>query len=74
MTIDKLREVHQTVPFRAFRLYLAAGGQIPVTHPESLAYSRSGRTVVVVSPDDKTQFVDVLLVTRIEIVDGAQSR
>ncbi len=69
MTIDRLREVHRYQPFRPFSLYLAAGGQIHVSHPESLAYSASGRTIVVVSPDDTTQFVDLLLVSRIEIGD-----
>lgn len=64
MTIEKLHEVHRREPFRPFTLCLADGGRIRVSHPESLAYSTSGRTVVVVSPDDTTQFVDLLLVSR----------
>lgn len=70
MTITKLKEVHRSEPFRSFTLYLAAGGQVEVSHPESLAYSPTGRTVVVVSPDDTTQFIDLLLVSRIVIGNG----
>jgi hypothetical protein len=70
MTVERLREVHRFQPFRPFSLHLADGGQIHVSHPESLAYSTSGRTIVVVSPDDTTQFVDLLLISRIEIGDG----
>lgn len=62
--------MHRSEPFRPFTLYLAAGGQVRVSHPELLAYSPSGPTVVVVSPDDTTQFTDPLLVSRIEISDG----
>lgn len=74
MTIEKLREVHQAKPFRPFSLYLADGGTIRVSHPESLAYSPSGRTIVVISPDDRTQFVDLLLVSRIELGNGTRRR
>ncbi len=70
MTIERLREVHRAQPFRPCALHLADGGQIRVSHPESLAYSPTGRTIVVVSPDDRTQFVDLLLVSRIEIGNG----
>lgn len=72
MTIQRLREVHQAQPFRPFRMYLADGGQVDVTHPESLAYSETGRTVVVVLPDDCTQFIDLLLVSRLELSNGVR--
>jgi len=74
MTIERLREIHQTKPFRPFRFYLADGGTVAVSHPESLAYSPTGRTVVVVSPKDETQFLDLLLVSRIELVDGSNRK
>lgn len=70
MTISKLREVHRSEPFRPFTLYLADGGRIRVSHPESLAYSTSGRTVVVVLPNETTQYIDLLLVSRIEVGNG----
>jgi len=74
MTINRLREVHQARPFRAFTMYFADGGTLRVTHPESLAYDPVGRTGVFFSPDDKTHFIDLLLVSRIEVGNGARRR
>ena len=70
MTLEKPREIHQARPFRPFILYFADGGKVGATHPESLAYSRTGRTAVVVLPDESSQWFDLLLVSRIEISDG----
>ena len=74
MNIEKLKEVHKAQPFRSFRMHIADGGTIDVTHPESLAYSPKGRTAVVVFPDDSSQWIDLLLVTRIEIGNGRSKR
>ena len=70
MTIDRLKEIHQCRPFRPFTMQLADGGTIRITHPESIAYSPTGRTAVVVFPDESTQWVDLLLVSRIEVKNG----
>ena len=74
MNVDKLREVHHATPFRPFRVHLADGGAVDVTHPESLAYSPRGRTVVIVFPDESSQWIDLLLVSRIEIGNGRTRR
>lgn len=74
MNIEKLKEVHQARPFRQFRLHMADGGTLDVTHPESLAYSPKGRTVIVVFPDESSQWIDLLLVSRIEIGHGRNGR
>lgn len=55
-------------------MHLADGGTIDVSHPESLAYSPAGRTVVVVLPDESSQWIDLLLVTRIELGNGRKGR
>ena len=74
MNIEKLRDVHSARPFRSFRLYFADGGTIDVTHPESLAYSTRGRTAVVVFPDEASQWIDLLHVSRIEIGNDRKTR
>ena len=74
MTLEKLKEVHQARPFQQFRLHMADGGVLDVTHPESLAYSPKGRTVIVVFPDETSQWIDLLLVSRIEISNGRNSK
>lgn len=74
MIFTQLRELHQERPFQPFSMYLADGGKIHVSHPETLAYGSSGKTVVVVLPDDQTQFVDLLGVSRIELGDSVKHR
>lgn len=74
VTIDRLREVHQSNPFRPFVLRISDQAWIRVTHPESLAYDPRGRTVIFVAPDGSTQYIDLLHVTRLEIGNGARRR
>lgn len=71
MTLERLKEVHQARPFKPFRLHLADGRTLRIAHPESLAYSPTGgRTAAYVAPDESTHFVDLLLVSRIEVRNG----
>ncbi len=74
MTIERLREVHQARPFQPFILHLADGRQVSVSHPECLAYSPKGRTVVVVGPNETHHYIDLLLVTEIKLGDGKPQR
>jgi hypothetical protein len=67
MTIERLRSLHAARPFRPFTLHMADGGVVRVTHPEALAYGPGGRTIVVFSPNDDLQIIDLLLVSRIEV-------
>jgi len=67
MTIERLRELYNAEPFRAFVLHLADGREIPVHRREFIAAAPSGRTIVVYQPDDRTNLIDLLLVTDIEI-------
>lgn len=71
MTTDQLRAAYQAEPFRPFVLHLADGGSIPVHRPEFLMIVPSGRTVVIVQPDDSLNIIDALLVTDIEFKPAA---
>ena len=71
MTVDSLRQAHQASPFRPFSLCLADGQKVAVRHPEFLAQSPSGRTVIVYGHDDAFDVIDLRLVTRLEIGNGA---
>jgi hypothetical protein len=71
MTIEQLRDVHRAQPFRPFTLELADGQKVPVPHPEFLAFSRSGRTVFVANENDAFKIIDLLLVTAIQVGNGA---
>jgi len=70
MTIEQLRSVHQARPFRPFVLHLADGQMLSVPHSEFLSHSPTGRTVVVHESDESYSIVDLLLVTRIEVLNG----
>ncbi len=74
MTLERLLEVYRYRPFQPFRLQLADGNEIEVSHPEAMAYERRHpRTVVVVRPDGGIRIVDLLLVASIAM-NGARSK
>ncbi|MEK6675861.1 MAG: hypothetical protein AABZ47_09425 [Planctomycetota bacterium] len=70
MTVDPLRRVHQTRPFQPFVMHLADGRTVRVEHPEFLALSPSGRTVIAYGLDDGFEILDLLLVVGVEVPNG----
>ena len=73
MTIEQLRTVLRAAPFRPFTIHLADGRQIPVPHPDFVAQSPTGRTVIVYQEDDTFSIVDLLLVTELKVRNGSPS-
>jgi hypothetical protein len=67
MTIDRLKELYESQPFRPFVIHLADGRSIPVHHRDFIMAVPSGRTVVVAQPDDSMNIIDLLLVTDVEL-------
>lgn len=67
MTIERVRELYSAQPFRPFVIHLADGRAIPVHHREFIMAAPSGRTLVVVQPDDSMNIIDLLLVTDLEL-------
>ena len=74
MTIEQLRKAHQAQPFEPFILRTGDGREFAVGHPEVLAISPAGRTVVVMTPDGAHEVIDLLLVTSIHIGNGRARR
>ena len=71
MTIEQVRKLHQARPFQPFRMHLADSRSLDVVHPELLAISEPGRTVIVVTGDESLyETVDLLLVTSLEVLNG----
>jgi hypothetical protein len=66
MTIDRLRDMYNKQPFQPFVMHMADGREVPVVHREFIMAVPSGRTVIVVQPDDTVNIVDLLLVTDLE--------
>lgn len=72
MTTEKFRELLHSNPFVPFTILLADGHRIPVQHPDFVSSSQSGRIVHVFhGPNAASTFVDVMLVTGLEVNPGA---
>ncbi len=68
MTIEKFRELLHANPFIPFIVHMADGRAIPVAHPDYVASSQSGRiSCIFHGPKDASTFVNILLVTALEL-------
>lgn len=67
MTIEAIRKLIDAQPFQPFTMHLADGREIPVQHREFVMAAPSGRTLVVMEPDDTLHIVDLLLVADLEL-------
>lgn len=74
MTSERMRELLNAEPFEKFVIHLADGRDLTVHHREFVALSASGRTAVVLQPDDRMNIVDLLLVTDLESKPSRRSR
>lgn len=70
MTIEKVKELYDATPFRPFTIHLADGRAIPVLHRDFIMAAPSGRTLIVMQPDDSMNIIDLLLVTDVELKPG----
>ncbi len=70
MTIDKLAAMHHAQPFRPFRIHMANGRHLDVKHPDFLAHTPTGRTVIVTRLDETFEVIDLLLVSSLEVING----
>ena len=68
MTLDRLIQLQRAQPFRPYRIHLADGKTLDVVHPEFLARSPQGRTASLHGPNDELDIIDLLLVTRLEVI------
>ena len=66
MTLARVKSFYETKPFQPFTIHLADGRSIPVVSREFIMAVPSGRILIVCQPDDRVNFVDLLLVTDLE--------
>ncbi|MBI4606806.1 MAG: hypothetical protein HY721_32985 [Planctomycetes bacterium] len=74
MTAERLRAAFRAKPFRPFRIHLADGGELQVTHPELAWVAPDGQTAVVIWPQTELNIVDLPAVTRISRARSAPRR
>lgn len=70
MTVERLQATQHAQPFRPYRIHMADGRRLDVHHPDFVARSPTGRTIVVYKPDDTSEIVDLLLVASLEVLNG----
>ncbi len=75
MTIDRLRKTLRSQPFRPFKLHMGDGRSLSVPHQDFVWIPPEGsRTLIVSTGGDDIEIVDLMLVTSIEVGDGARRR
>jgi hypothetical protein len=67
MTIEQLRAVRESNPFRPFTIHLGDGQSLRVPHRDYLSMSPGGRTVIVYQTDEAFSILDLLLVTELSV-------
>lgn len=58
--------MHQQ-PFRPFTIRMADGRAFEVGHPDFVALSQSGRTVIVTQPDEDFSVLALLLMSELQV-------
>ena len=74
MAPDRIRDLIHAIPFKPFTVELGSGKCVPVKHPDYVALSPAGRTLVVHDDEERMEIIDVFLITnaRIEQADATK--
>ncbi len=59
MLIRKLRELHSAWPFQPFSIFLTDGRILAIEHPEFLALTPKRRRLIVATPDDAHEVIEL---------------
>jgi hypothetical protein len=65
MTIDAIKQARDTAPFKPFVIRTADGQSFQVPNHDSLLVAEGGKTVIVVTPDQKFHILATELVASI---------
>lgn len=68
MKIADVSKLLHAQPFRPFIIHFADGGRVTVQHEDFVALAPTGREMLVYQPDGDYQVVDVMLVTRLQVL------
>jgi hypothetical protein len=70
MTTEQFRTTLHLQPFRPFTIRMADDRTFPVSHPDFVAQSPSGRTAIVIQTDESYSVLDLLLMTELQVANG----
>ena len=67
MTTEQFRATMRLQPFRPFTIHMVDGRTFDVGHPDFIAQSPTGRTVIVFQTDESYSLLDLLLMSEVEV-------
>ena len=67
MTLEQIKSFYDAQPFQPFTIHLPDGREIPVLSREYIMASPTGRILIVYQPDDTFNWIDLLLVSDLEV-------
>jgi hypothetical protein len=67
MTTEQFKATLHLQPFRPFTIRMVDGRSFGVAHPDFVAQSQSGRTVIVFQADESYSVLDLLLMSELEV-------
>jgi hypothetical protein len=70
MTVEQFRSALHQQAFRPFKIRMADGRTFEVRHPDFVAQSPSGRTIVVFNQDETHSVLDLLLMIELQVSNG----
>jgi len=73
MTTEQFRVTLHQQPFRPFTIHMVDGRVFAVAHPDFVAQSPSGRTVIVIQPDESYSVLDLLLMSELEVTSDRRA-
>lgn len=65
MRVEDLRDLYSARPFQPFRVRTTDERELPVRHPEFMAFTPSGRTVFSAEPRHGLNIIDVMLINSV---------
>lgn len=74
MTMEEIQQMQKMRPFLPYRIHLASGRSVDVVHPEFVARSPKGRSMIVYKKDGGFEIIDVMLVISLEPLNGHAPR
>jgi len=65
MTVDAIKDIRDTTPFRPFIVHTANGRGFEVTNQDSLLFAEGGQTLILVTPDQRFHILATELISSV---------
>jgi hypothetical protein len=72
MDVNVIREIVRRRPFESYRMRITDGREFVINHPEVVAVSPTGRSLIMILPDGTHVWLEPLLVSSIEMIPAPE--